>query len=257
MRSQIPAYSLPRIAEGRLLRDRAYDALRDAIVRLELLPGQALTERLLSERLGVSKSPIRDALIRLEREGLVRSSPFKGFEVAPINEAECRNVFQVREALEVYCVDRFAREHHCGALAALEETHREQARLIEAGEPLEAYTRSRFHALLMASLGNPTFLSASRIVRAHVQRIQRVAVRIAGQIEQTHREHATILEAIRARDAAAAAARMRAHIGSVLEQVVGSAEFERFTARPAARAVSVTGVGSRPRALDPEPGVGA
>ena len=142
MRSQIPAASLPRIAAGRLLRERAYDALRDAIVRLELPPGLALTERMLSERLGVSKSPIRDALIHLEREGLVRSTPFKGFEVAPLTEADCREVFQFREALEVYCVDRFARGHDTAALAAVEETHREQAGLIEAGRPLEALQRS-------------------------------------------------------------------------------------------------------------------
>jgi DNA-binding GntR family transcriptional regulator len=230
MRSEIPAASLPRIAAGRLLRERAYDALRDAIVRLELPPGQALTERVLSERLGVSKSPIRDALIHLEREGLVRSTPFKGFEVAPLTEADCREVFQFREALEVYCVDRFARGHDAAALAAVEETHREQAGFIEAGRPLEAYTRSRFHALLMASLRNPTFLSASRIVQAHVQRIQHVAAAIGGQIEQTHREHGDIIEAIRARDAAAAAGRMRAHIYSVLDQVVRSAEFQRLAA---------------------------
>ena len=230
MRSEISASSLPRIADGRLLRERAYDALRNAIVRLELAPGQALTERTLSERLGVSKSPIRDALIHLEREGLVRSSPFKGFEVAPLNEADCREVFQFREALEVYCVARFARGHEGTALAALEETHREQARLIQAGRPLDAYTRSRFHALLMASLSNPTFVSAGRIVQAHVQRIQHVAVRIVGQIEQTHREHEAILDAIRRRDGVAAAGRMREHIYSVLEQVVRSDEFQRFAA---------------------------
>jgi DNA-binding GntR family transcriptional regulator len=57
------APSLQRITDGRLLRERAYDALRDAIIRLELAPRQPLTERVLSGQLGVSKSPIRDALI--------------------------------------------------------------------------------------------------------------------------------------------------------------------------------------------------
>lgn len=247
---------MPRIADRRLLRERAYDTLREAIVRLELAPGQALTERGLSERLGVSKSPIRDALIRLEREGLVRSSPFKGFEVAPLSEADCREVFQVREALEVYCVECFARDHDGPQLAAIEETHREQAALIEAGRPLEAYTRSRFHALLMGFLRNPTFVSASRIVQAHVQRIQHVAVTIVGQIEQTHREHEAILEAVRARDGVTAARRMRAHVYSVLDQVVRSDEFQRLAGlRPS---TTVAGAGAvAPAALTVEPGVGA
>lgn len=229
------APSLQRITDGRLLRERAYDALRDAIIRLELAPRQPLTERVLSEQLGVSKSPIRDALIQLERDGLVRSTPFKGFEVAPLDERECRDVFQFREALELYCVTHFARSRDEAALAAIEATHHEQARLIEAGRPLEAYTRSRFHGILMESVGNPTFAFGSRLIQAHIQRIQRVAVTIAGQIEQTHREHEVILEAIRARDAAAAAERMRAHIYSVLEQVVRSREFQRLAGPPASR----------------------
>lgn len=257
MRSQIPPSSLPRIADGRLLRERAYDALRDAIVRLELRPGQTLTERGLSERLGVSKSPIRDALIRLEREGLVRSSPFKGFEVAPLSEADCREVFQFREALEVYCVECFAHGHDGAQLAAIEETHREQAALIDSDRPLEAYTRSRFHALLMAFLRNPTFVSASRIVQAHVQRIQHVAVTIAGQIEQTHREHETILEAIRARDGATAARRMRAHVYSVLDQVVRSDEFQRFAGQAPSAATARAARAGTPAPLGVEPGVGA
>ena len=228
MEGQTMTPSLHRIGEGRLLRERAYDALRDAIIRLELAPRQPLTERVLSEQLGVSKSPIRDALIRLERDGLVRSTPFKGFEVAPLDERECRDVFQFREALETYCVARFTRQADEATLAAIEATHREQARLIQDGQPLAAYTRSRFHGLLMESTGNPTFVFGSRLVQAHIQRIQRVAVTIAGQIEQTHREHESILEAIRARDAGAAAERMREHIYSVLEQVVRSREFQRL-----------------------------
>jgi DNA-binding GntR family transcriptional regulator len=229
------APSLPRITLGRLLREQAYDALRDAIIRLELAPRQPLTERVLSEQLGVSKSPIRDALIQLERDGLVRSTPFKGFEVAPLDEQECREVFQFREALELYCVQHFTRQCDEAALAAIEATHRDQARLIQAGRPLEAYTQSRFHGILTESVRNPTFASGSRLVQAHIQRIQRVAVSIAGQIEQTHREHESILEAIRARDAGAAAARMREHIYSVLEQVVRSREFQRFAGPKDAR----------------------
>lgn len=220
--------SLQRITDGRLLRERAYDALRDAIIRLELAPRQPLTERVLSEQLGVSKSPIRDALIQLEHDGLVRSTPFKGFEVAPLDEQECRDVFQFREALELYCVAHFTRQGDKAALAAIEATHRDQARLIQAGRPLEAYTQSRFHGILMESVRNPTFAFGSRLIQAHIQRIQRVAVAIAGQIEQTHREHESILEAIRARDAVVAAERMREHIYSVLEQVVRSREFQRL-----------------------------
>lgn len=213
---------LKPINEGRLLKDRAYSALREAIIAFELRPGEPLTERRLTQRLGVSKSPIRDALIQLEQEGLVRSTPFKGFEVAPLTEEALRNTFQFWEAIEAYCVAHFARHATPERLAALESTCEEHARLIRAGEGALAVERNRFHPILLESLENPMFEIANRMVQAHVRRIRNFARTIPGRLEKTIDEHARILDAIRAHDADVAQQQMRAHIYRVLDEVLAS-----------------------------------
>jgi DNA-binding GntR family transcriptional regulator len=220
---------VPAIGRALLLKDRAYELLREAIVRLDLRPGHPLTEREVSGWLGVSKSPIRDALIRLEQEGLVASTPFKGFEVSPLTESLLRSVFEFREALELYCVEAFARQAPESGLAELQATHDEQRRLIEAEEWRGAYERSRFHRILAASLDNPLFDQAARVMHAQLRRIQNVASMIPGRIRRTHAEHDRVLAALRTRDVGTARAAMRAHIRSVLDDTLGSDELRRLS----------------------------
>lgn len=221
--------ALQAIQAAPLLKDRAYEVLREAILRLDLRPGEPLTERVLAERLGVSKSPIRDGLIRLEQEGLVRSTPFKGFEVAGLTPDDMHAVFEFREAMELYCVEAFVRRASDARLSELEATQAHQRRLMEANEWLRAYEESRFHQTLVESLENPVFLAAARVVQAQLRRIQNLASTIPGRLAKTHAEHEAVLQGIRARDVAAAQEAMHVHIRSVLEDTLRSSELRRIT----------------------------
>lgn len=91
---------LPQIKIKGSLAERTYDTLRNAITNLELLPGEPLTEESISEQLGVSRTPIRSALNRLQREGLVDVLPGKGSVVAELTQQEVVDLFHLRVALE-------------------------------------------------------------------------------------------------------------------------------------------------------------
>lgn len=91
---------LPQIKIKGSLAERTYDTLRKAITNLELLPGEPLTEESISEQLGVSRTPIRSALNRLQREGLVDALPGKGSVVAELTQQEVIDLFHLRVALE-------------------------------------------------------------------------------------------------------------------------------------------------------------
>jgi DNA-binding GntR family transcriptional regulator len=245
---------LPRIGnEGRLLKERAYEVLRQAIISLELRPGEPLTERSLTERLGVSKSPIRDALIQLEQERFVRSTPFKGFEVTPLTPDYFQSNFQFREALELYAIEHFINHYRESQVTALKRNHDEVRGLLARGDPEIAYQSNRFHQILQDAIDNPILLAARRVVEGHLRRIHNVASMISGRMARTYREHEAIVQAIDRRDAELARRAMRAHIQSVLEETLASDELKGLTvvldrSRDTRRA-SMRAASERPSAL--------
>lgn len=97
---------LNKINDIQLLKDRIYQNIKSSIIELHLYPGEQLTEQRLADELGVSKSPIREALQRLEQNGLVHMVPYKGCYVSKLEKEECRELFQTREALELFCIDQ-------------------------------------------------------------------------------------------------------------------------------------------------------
>jgi DNA-binding GntR family transcriptional regulator len=218
----------PINVEVRLLKARAYQILRQAIISLDLRPGEPLTERSLSARLGVSKSPIRDALIQLEQERFVRSTPFKGFEVSPLTADYLRTNFQFREALELYAVEHFILHYEEGPATALKRNHEEVRDCLAEGDPERAYRVNRFHQILQDTIDNPIFLAARRVIEGHLRRIHNIAIMISGRMAKTYDEHQAILNAIDRRDPEVARREMRAHIQSNLEDTRASDQFKKL-----------------------------
>lgn len=103
---------LPQIKIKGSLAERTYDTLRNAITNLELLPGEPLTEEGISEQLGVSRTPIRSALNRLQREGLVDVLPGKGSVVAELKQQEVIDLFHLRVALERLAIELAVEKCH-------------------------------------------------------------------------------------------------------------------------------------------------
>jgi DNA-binding GntR family transcriptional regulator len=91
---------------GRLLRETVYEQLREDIISCKLAPGTEIREAELAARFDMSKSPVRDALMRLEQEGLVITSPRQGYRVAPVSLSDVLDMFHLRAALERACMER-------------------------------------------------------------------------------------------------------------------------------------------------------
>jgi DNA-binding GntR family transcriptional regulator len=138
-------------ASQRLLRHTVYEQLRAEMISCQLAPGTELREAELASRFAMSKSPVRDALMRLEREGLVLSLPRQGYRVAPISLPDVMDMFHLRAALERACVERIAQDCSDTELKSLNEFRRFKPQDWEGG--FLAYNRA-FHRRLAHLSGN-------------------------------------------------------------------------------------------------------
>ncbi len=131
------------------LRDVVFKTLRQAILKGELEPGERLMEIQLAERLGVSRTPIREAIRKLELEGLVLMIPRKGAEVAKISENNLRDVLEVRRSLEELAIDLACQRMTEEELSELKKTEERFAKAIQTGEVMEiAQTDESYHEII-------------------------------------------------------------------------------------------------------------
>jgi DNA-binding GntR family transcriptional regulator len=188
--------------------DNAYDRLRGAILSLDLVPGERLSERGLESVLGTSRTPIRAALMRLENEGLTRRAG-RGWQVAPIDVAEVRAVMEYREALEVAAVTlavERAADEELAALRALAEANRDTD-----DEETGLRDGSDFHVAL-ARLSRNQFLGdgmAGALTR--IARARWLLVRTPDSRAAARDGHLGIVAAVRERDSGKAVAITVAH----------------------------------------------
>ena len=131
------------------LRDVVFKTLRQAILKGELEPGERLMEIQLAERLGVSRTPIREAIRKLELEGLVLMIPRKGAEVAKISENNLRDVLEVRRSLEELAIDLACQRITEEELAQLNKAEVDFKAAIENGDAMQiAQTDENFHEII-------------------------------------------------------------------------------------------------------------
>ncbi len=201
----------------RHLKDEAYHRLKEAIVSLQLPPGEFLVEARLAQQLGVSKTPVRHALIRLEKEHFVHTVPFKGTYVHGVTEDDMRELFELRLALEQAGV-QFAVAR--AELSDLQEVRRvlDQTREVIQGNDPDAAAPyiQRFHVLLMQAARSGRLMGTFSDIDSQMQRMRILAGHIPGRLETSLREHEHILNAVEERDDVAAVAATRDHLNSLL-----------------------------------------
>ncbi len=194
----------------------AYERLRNAILDCTLLPGTALSEQTLSDSLGVSRAPVRDALRQLASEGLVQVIPQRGTYVARIDATQVRDAIFVREAIECRAVQL--------AAAAPAARRRELASWVERQVEATAkgdYLRhleadEQLHHQILVLAGHPHAWPALRLARTGMNRIRHLAIEAAGSPHIAIDQHRLIVEAIVEGDGEAASKHMRAHVRSPL-----------------------------------------
>jgi GntR family transcriptional regulator, rspAB operon transcriptional repressor len=203
--------------DRRKMTDWVTEELRNAIVELRLRPGAPLREVALAEQLGVSKTPLREAFARLEQEGLVETTSFKGAVVTGYSERDLNEIYDLRALLEGAAARSAAEGSTADMLDALRDVVVRSRELRDAGDLAAlAGLHEQFDLIVYAQVTNERIVALIENLRAHLTRIGKLTVGIPGRVEASVEEHAAIVDAIAARDPDEAERLMRVHIGSVL-----------------------------------------
>lgn len=199
---------------------QAYQAIRDAIVRVELEPGQRLSENELASQMGVSRTPVREALARLREEALVRVVPQLGTFVSRISVAAVGDAQFVREALECAAVRLAAERSGPSDHELLEELLVAQERT-RAEDDLDAFYHldDSFHHALCDLSRHPTVWTISQRAKSHLNRIRRLSLEVPAYLPEMVEEHRRVVDAVVASDPDAAELALRYHLRQVLREL--------------------------------------
>lgn len=199
------------------LAQRVYATLKEAILTLSYTPGEILRKPEICETLGVSRSPVSEAVARLAAEHLVRVVPQAGTYVARLSMAEIREGAFLREALELAAVDLVATRITEDQLVTLRRNLRLQAGLVEDGDFSGFYAAdAEMHELILGFTGFPRLASFAETAWVHVNRARRLILPQPGRVQATLDEHQAIAAALEARDPEAARTATRAHLAKLL-----------------------------------------
>jgi DNA-binding GntR family transcriptional regulator len=221
-----------KIGNFQLLKHRAYEAIRQRIIDLTLRPNEQLVEQRLTEQLGFSKSPIREAIQRLEQDGLVYSLPFKGCFVAEITEQEIREIFQLREALEAFCIKIGCETFSKKEIQEIKKFFEKAEKALGDENLKECYVFDRqLHELLISHSKNAKIIQTYSTLKDHLYRYWNISTLISGRVAKSHEQHLLIVEALEQRDKMLAETRISDHLKSILEDFVRSNEFKFFCRR--------------------------
>jgi len=211
------AQTLTPVTSPASLEKLAYDAIKNAILTFQLRPGDSLVESELAHQLGISKTPVRDSLLRLEKEGLVVKVPFKGSYVASISHESVIELFEIRAVLEGLAA-RLAMPgvtpDELTELAGLIDSH-EQA--LRKGSISEAagYNR-KFHQTIIQHCANERLLQILGNLDDHLQRFRLLSNYQRGTALKSVEEHRQILAALIQKDGVLVEQTMRRHLENVL-----------------------------------------
>lgn len=195
------------------LRDVVFQTLRQAIITGEFAPGERLMEITLAERLGVSRTPVREAIRKLELEGLVVMIPRKGAEVAKITEERLRDVLEVRCALEELSATLACQRIDEEGKERLAACHDAFVRAVKMGDALEIANQDEaFHECIFEQTRNDRLLQIIHNLKEQMYRYRMEYVKDASYREELVAEHEKLLGAILSGDTQTATEVMRHHI---------------------------------------------
>lgn len=200
--TQPPTQASTATASKRL---QVVDLLREAILGGDLLPGTRLIEREICEKTQASRPLVREAILQLEMEGFVYSSPNRGSVVATLSAEEAANIYQVRGVLEGLAAKNFialaSAQERKGLRQAMDSL---RERITAADVPGQLACIELFYERLLAGCGNATLAETLRLMHGRIARLRATSIKSPGRISQSHREMLAIVEAIDANDEQAA-----------------------------------------------------
>lgn len=209
------------------LRERAYDSFTRHLLARDVRPGQFISQRELVALTGLPLGAIRELVPRLEVEGLIKTVPQRGMQVAHVDLGLIRDAFQFRLFIEKEAVAQFAETVSDATLAKLRADHE---RLLERahreGNTPEIVAEAQaidwgMHDMIVESLGNEIITKAYRVNSIKIRLIRQELTRIDGLVEPVMREHLGIIDAIASRNPATATAALAEHVETARSRALG------------------------------------
>lgn len=201
------------LPERRSLGHSVYENLKEAIVEGTLVPESRVVETRFAEALGISRTPVREAMHKLEQEGLLRQDPKGGFYVVGLTRADIEEAFGIRGVLESYAARLATIRHQEGELAPLEEKLADYEVCLEQGRVDELPgINTDFHELLYGLSRSPKLVKMINDIRVQIFRFRQVILRIDAMARISHKDHRLMMKAIRTRQADRVERLVREHI---------------------------------------------
>jgi DNA-binding GntR family transcriptional regulator len=220
----IAAVASPSELESRLpASERAYRQLKQLILDNEIAAGSQMLEQEAAARLGMSRTPVREAMVRLEQEGMIELRPRHGMRVLPISPEALAEIYEILTALEGMAAELAALKGAQSAqLAALQQAV-DDMEMALAADDLTGWSQAdaRFHRLLVELAGNQRLAALVEQVSDQAHRARLTTLRLRPKPVGSNRDHAALVQAIRDRDPARARAIHEQHRRQAAEMLVG------------------------------------
>jgi DNA-binding GntR family transcriptional regulator len=221
--------SLVQSSTAQTLNASALSQLRSDIIRCRLMPNERLRVEALRERYGMGTSPIREALMRLEAEGLVELEQNKGFRVCEVSQAKLLDLMRTRVEIEAialrWSIETGGVEWEASLLSAFHRLQR-QTKIDPAnpGSINEAWSREHadFHAALVSACGSPTLMAIRARLFEQAERYVALSIMSSGPLRDDVAEHRQLMRAVLNREADRAVELNRLHITRTLDKVAAS-----------------------------------
>jgi DNA-binding GntR family transcriptional regulator len=197
-----------------------YEVLYKSIARMELRPGEPLQEKALTEHFGVSRTPLREALLRLQGDGLVELLPQAGTFVSRIPVAAIREAIIIRRGLEEIAVTRIAEVAEDRDIARLDITIAQQRLAVSINDTSGFHDADEsFHEAIALSAGFSMLWPMVRQMKVHLDRLRVLSLPIEGRMDVTIEEHQKIRDAIARNDVDGAKAALHEHLGVMVPYI--------------------------------------
>lgn len=205
------------------LRDVVFNTLREAILAGTLQPGERLMEKQLAEKMGVSRTPIREAIRKLELEGLVEMIPRKGAQVASITEKEIQDVLEVRAALEGLAVRLACEKMSAEQLSKLRQVMKDFEDASKTQNIEEMVEKDvHFHDIIFEATQNDKLIHIVNNLREQIHRYRVAYLKNVNYLQAIQKEHQEIVNAIENRDVPLAEKVATVHIQNQEKAVIRS-----------------------------------
>lgn len=210
------------------LRDVVYQTLREAILKGNLRPGERLMEMKLANKLGVSRTPIREAIRLLEQEGLAITIPRRGAQVAKMTEKDMEDVYEIRRTLEMLAMNYFEKGLDVEQIANIRYAQKVFEEAVAEGDHAEIQRKdNEFHTVIYAATGNNRLVSVMNSLQEQLSRYRWAYLQHQSRLQELIEEHKIIVDALESGSKQAAIDATMAHIDSqeaIIKEVIRKGE---------------------------------